>query len=127
MPNSNILFRPFETPHDAASASFLTRKMRHPVFSWLGLRPIFAQHSRAEHAALLRWDAGRRRIVEIGMAEGASACALGEGMPRDGVLTLIDPFHLSRFRALNALQRAAHSAVLRFGSSGVVWIQQFSH
>ena len=65
--------------------------------------------------------------MEIGVAEGASACALREAMPTDGVLTLIDPFHLSRLRALNALQRAAHSAVRRFGSSRVVWIQQFSH
>jgi predicted O-methyltransferase YrrM len=122
-----ILFRPFESPADAAAQSSRLRKLRHPVFSWLRLRPIFAQHSRAEHAALLRWAAGRRRIVEIGVAEGASACALREAMLADGELTLIDPYHLSRIRALNALQRAAHSAVARFGSSRVVWIQKFSH
>jgi predicted O-methyltransferase YrrM len=122
-----IIFRPFETPADAAAQSFRTRKLRHPVFSWLGLRPVFAQHTRAEHQTLLRWAAGRRRIVEIGVAEGASACALREAMPGDGVLTLIDPYHLSRFRALNALQRAAHSAVAKFGSSRTVWIQKFSH
>jgi predicted O-methyltransferase YrrM len=101
--------------------------LRHPVFSWLGLRPVFAQHTRAEHEALLRYAAGHRQIVEIGVAEGASACALREAMPGDGVLTLIDPYHLSRFRALHALQRAAHSAVRRFGSSRTVWIQKFSH
>ena len=127
MPRPNILFRPFERPQDAATASFLTRKMRHPVFCWLGLRPIFAQHSQAEHDALLRWATGRRCIVEIGVAEGASACALREAMAGDGVLTLIDPYHLSRIRALNSLQRAARSAVRRFGSSRIVWIQQFSH
>ncbi len=65
--------------------------------------------------------------MEIGVAEGASACALREAMPGDGALTLIDPYHLSRFRALNSLQRAAHSAVRKFGSSRTVWIQKFSH
>jgi predicted O-methyltransferase YrrM len=127
MPNTDILFRPFETPADAAAQTPRTRRFRHPVFSWLGLRPIFAQHTAAEHAALLRWAAGRRQIVEIGVAEGASACALREAMPRDGTLTLIDPFHLTRFRSLNSLQRAAHSAVARFGSSRVTWLQEFSH
>jgi predicted O-methyltransferase YrrM len=122
-----ILFRPFETEADAAAQSFRTRKLRHPIFSWLGLRPIFAQHTRAEHEALLRYAAGRRKIVEIGVAEGASACALRGGMPGDGVLTLIDPYHLSRVRSLNALQRAAHSAVRKFGSSRTIWIQKFSH
>ena len=126
MSNASILFRPFETPADAAAQSTLTRRFRHPIFSWLGLRPIFAQHTAAEHSALLRWAVGRRHIVEIGVAEGASACALRASMPSDGVITLIDPFHLSRIRALNALQRAAHSAVGRFGSSRVVWIHEFS-
>src|SRR5579864_6795272 len=125
MSHASILFRPFETPADAAAQSSRTRRLRHPVFSWLRLRPIFAQHSAAEHAALLRWAAGRRHIVEIGVAEGASACALREAMPGDGVITLIDPFHLSRIRALNALQRAAHSAVGRFGTSRMVWIHEF--
>jgi predicted O-methyltransferase YrrM len=122
-----ILFRPFETEADAAAQSFRTRKLRHPVFSWLGLRPIFAQHTRAEHEALLRYAAGRRKIVEIGVAEGASACALRKAMSADGILTLIDPYHLSRIRSLNALQRAAHAAVRKFGSSRTVWIQKFSH
>ena len=126
MSNTTILFRPFETAADAAAQTSRTRRFRHPVFSWLGLRPIFGQHTAAEHAALKRWGAGRRQIVEIGVAEGASACALREAMPGDGVITLIDPFHLTRFRALNTLRRAAHSAVGRFGSSKVVWVQKFS-
>lgn len=127
MPNTDILFAPVGTPADTAAQISQRRKLRHPLFSWLGLRPIHAQHSRAEHDALLRWATGRRRIVEIGVAEGGSACALRQAMPADGVLTLIDPFHLTRVSALNTLQRAAHSAVARFGSSRVSWVRQFSH
>jgi predicted O-methyltransferase YrrM len=126
MKREEILFRPFETPEDAARQTDRVRRFRHPVFSWLGLRPVFAQHSRAEHDVLLRRAAGRRSIVEIGVAEGASACALREAMSPDGVLYLIDPFHLSRMRLVNALRRAAHSAVKGFGKSRVVWIDDFS-
>jgi hypothetical protein len=122
-----ILFRPFEGVDDEVRVSPSVRRFRHPVFSWLGLRPIFAQHTRAEHDALLRWSAGKKSVVEIGVAEGASACALRKAMSSQGILYLVDPFHLSRLRYLNALKRAAHAAVARFGSSRVVWIQEFSH
>lgn len=126
MRNPNILFRPLETPKEANRAPFAVSRMRHPVFAWFGLRPVFAQHSRAEHEALLRWGAGRRNVVEIGVAEGASACGLRESMSPEGTLWLIDPFHLSRLRRLNSLKRAAHAAVKRFGKSHVLWIEEFS-
>jgi predicted O-methyltransferase YrrM len=126
MGSPEILFRPFARPEDEARQSRRTRALRHPVFSWLGLRPIFAQHTQAEHDTLLRWSAGRKYVVEIGVAEGASACALRQAMSSDGELWLIDPFHLSRMRQLNALKRAAHAAVARFGASRVRWIEQFS-
>jgi hypothetical protein len=76
MPNTEILFAPVGSATDTAAQTAQRRKLRHPLFSWLGLRPIHAQHSSAEHDALLRWAVGRRQIVEIGGAEGASACAL---------------------------------------------------
>jgi hypothetical protein len=127
MRRPHILFRPFETPEDAAQVSPFVRRLRHPLFSFLGLRPVFAQHTRREHEALLRWGAGKRSVVEIGVAEGASACALREAMSPDGTLFLIDPFHLSRVPVINGPKRAAHAAVTRIGSSHVTWIQKFSH
>jgi len=83
------------------------RWLRHPVWGLLGLRPVFAQHTQGEHEALIRWACGRRSVVEIGVAEGASALALRQGMHAEGTLYLIDPFHLSRFRAINATKRLA--------------------
>ncbi|HUK30098.1 MAG TPA: class I SAM-dependent methyltransferase [Candidatus Acidoferrum sp.] len=124
--NVKLLFRPFETPEDAARVPFRVKKMRHPFFSWLGLRPVFAQHSAAEHEVLQRRATGRKKVVEIGVAEGASACALRESMSPEGTLYLIDPFHLTRLRALNALKRAAHAAVARSGKCRVEWIEDFS-
>jgi predicted O-methyltransferase YrrM len=118
-----IVFRPFDTPSGGAA---LARRLRHPVFAWLGLRPVFAQHTRGEHDALLRWAMRRTAVVEIGVAEGASACALRRAMSPEGVLYLVDPFPLSRFRTLNALRRTARAAVDRVGGSRVEWFEGFS-
>ena len=104
----------------------LARTLRHPVYGWLGLRPVLAQHTAAEHEALKRWAAGRSALVEIGVAEGVSALALRESMPGDGTLYLIDPFHLSRFSALNFIKRAAHRAVESCPRGKVVWIEKLS-
>jgi hypothetical protein len=101
--------------------------LRHPVFAWLGMRPVLGQHTASEHAALRKWATGRSRLVEIGVAEGASAVALREAMSPGGTLWLIDPFHLSRLKAINATRRAAHRAVRGCQNGRVVWIEEFSN
>jgi hypothetical protein len=100
--------------------------LRHPVFAWLGFRPVLGQHTAAEHDALRKWAFGRSSVVEIGVAEGASAVALREAMSSWGTLSLIDPFHLSRERCFNATKRAAHRAVERCRNGRVIWIEEFS-
>jgi hypothetical protein len=100
--------------------------LRHPVFAWLGIRPVLGQHTASEHDALRKWATGRSRLVEIGVAEGASAVALREVMSPDGTLWLIDPFHLSRVRAINATRRAAHRAVRGCRNGRVIWLEEFS-
>jgi predicted O-methyltransferase YrrM len=107
--------------------SWLARKTKHPFFAWAGLRAPIAQHTQAEHLALQKYVQGRRAVVEIGVAEGASAAGLREAMHPDGVLYLLDPFHLSRVRALNFLQRAAKRAVCHGPGAKTVWIESFSH
>ena len=104
----------------------LADRLRHPVFAWLGLRRVIAQHTAGEHSAIQRWAAGRSTLVEIGVAEGVSAMALREGMAKSGVLYLIDPFHLSRISALNFMKRAARRAVNSCRNGTVVWIEKFS-
>jgi predicted O-methyltransferase YrrM len=85
--------------------------MVHPFFAWAGLRPLMAQHTEAEHQALEEHAYGCKSLVEIGVAEGASALALRSAMDPKGTLYLIDPFHLSRVPKLNFLRRAARRAV----------------
>jgi hypothetical protein len=100
--------------------------LKHPFFAWAGLRPPIAQHTAAEHAALEKHVRERRTVLEIGVAEGASAVALRQAMNRDGTLYLVDPFHLSRVRLLNFLRRAAKRAVCRGPGARTVWIEAFS-
>ena len=106
---------------------WMSRAMKHPFFAWAGLRPPIAQHTAAEHQALEKHARGRRRLVEIGVAEGASAVALRTTMSPEGTLYLVDPFHLSRVRALNFLRRVARRTVCAKSGPTIVWIEQFSH
>jgi hypothetical protein len=109
------------TPESPAHSLF-----RHPIFVLLGLRPILGQHTWGEDAALREWASGRSRLVEIGVAEGASAVTLRQVMSPNGSLCLIDPFHLSRWQRLNAIKYSAHRAVNAISNGNVVWINKFS-
>jgi predicted O-methyltransferase YrrM len=105
----------------------MQRWTAHPVFAWAGLRPVQAQHTEAEHEALGKFGRGRRSVVELGVAEGASAVAIRDVMDPGGTLYLVDPYHLSRIPALNFLQRAAHRAVGAKSGPKTVWLQEFSY
>jgi predicted O-methyltransferase YrrM len=105
----------------------MSRAMKHPFFAWAGLRPPIAQHTAAEHHALEKYARGCKSLVEIGVAEGASAVALRTAMNPEGTLYLVDPFHLSRVRTLNFLRRAARRAVSVKSGPKIVWIEAFSH
>jgi hypothetical protein len=121
----NIRF--LDVHSDARRAeSWPDRAMKHPFFAWAGLRPPIAQHTAAEHAALEKHVRECRTVLEIGVAEGASAVALRQAMNRDGTLYLVDPFHLSRLRHLNFLRRAAKRVVRSGQGARTVWIEAFS-
>src|SRR5215469_150599 len=124
--NRNIQFVQTAAPRPLAN-SWFQRKFEHPFFAWAGLRPPLAQHTLEEHQALKRYASKAHLVVEIGVAEGASAAGLRAAMPSDGSLYLVDPFHLSRIPALNFLKRAAQRAVNAQGSAQTHWIELFSH
>jgi MMP 1-O-methyltransferase len=58
----------------------------------LGAVPPRTMHSPEDARVLLDAVAGARRVVEIGVYEGASALALCEALPPSAELHLIDPF-----------------------------------
>ena len=61
-----------------------------PLFAWLGIRPSMGQHTVEEHKALKKWATGRSKLVEIGVAEGASAVALREVMRPSLWISVVD-------------------------------------
>jgi len=108
-------------------ASWKSRALKHPFFAWAGFRPPIAQHTLEEHRAMEKFARGCASVVEIGVAEGASAVALRTNMDPNGALYLVDPFHLSRVRILNFLRRAARRAVSVKTGPKIIWIEDFSH
>jgi hypothetical protein len=58
----------------------------------LGLIPPRTMHSREDARALLDAARGARRVVEIGVYEGASALALCDALAPGAELHLVDPF-----------------------------------
>jgi predicted O-methyltransferase YrrM len=115
------LFRPFDERPNAL------RFRRHPLFRLLGIRGTIAQHTEAEEHWLTRYATGCRAIVEIGVAEGASALALREAAAPDGTIYLVDPYPAGRvpgvsFTKLCALQHLRHSK-----NANVQFIEDFSY
>ena len=117
---------PSETTGRSRSVSKDSPWLRHSACAFLGLRPAFAQHTAAEHAAFRKWAEGCKCVVEIGVAEGVSALALREGMAEDGTIYLIDPFHLSRLPILNFVKRVARRTVNSNLRGEVIWVEKFS-
>jgi hypothetical protein len=120
-----VLNLPYSAGPSGYSSNF-SSSHSHPICAWLGLRPVLAQHTSGEHTALERWAAGRRILVEIGVAEGVSAVALRRAMAQDGTLHLIDPFHFHRNSLLNFTKRTAHRMVGSCHRGRVAWIESFS-
>jgi predicted O-methyltransferase YrrM len=85
----------------------------------LRLRPALAQHSAAEGELLERTAAGRRSIVEIGVAEGGSAWHTRRVMDPAGTLVLIDTY--PRRFGLNLSSIIARRLVEREQRGTVVW------
>ena len=52
-----FIFGPFMPSPDRIRVPWVYRRPRHPLFVWLGLLPISAQHTQAEHQALQHWSA----------------------------------------------------------------------
>lgn len=96
----------------------------HTVFGALGLRPAVAQHSAAEAALLQKWGAGRRMLVEIGVAEGGSAWDVRQVMDAAGTLVLIDTY--PRVAGINLSSIIARRLVRGSGQGDVEWIRAYS-
>jgi predicted O-methyltransferase YrrM len=101
-------------------------RFKHPVFVLLGLRPAFAQHSSVDEELLVSYCAGRRTIVELGVAEGGSAVAMRRAMDAEAVLHLIDPFFSGRIPRVSVQSFVARRLVRSVSNGRVVWMRTLS-
>jgi len=119
-----VLFRPDDVnSKDKISHSFV----KHPLFCLLGMRAVVSQHSENEDAMLRKYASDTEVIVEIGVAEGASAYSLRDVASNAGTLYLVDPYLPGRIPFLNAIKFVAHRFVASCANSSVQWIEEFSY
>jgi predicted O-methyltransferase YrrM len=115
------LFLPYIKPEPD-----IPRFLGHPLFQLMGFRGAIAQHTPAEEALLQKYARDRKSIVEIGVAEGASAVALRHVADPVGTLYLIDPYPSGRMPGLNFTKLVAHRYVSSYPKAKVRWIEEFS-
>lgn len=102
-------------------------KFKHAIFQLIGLRGVIAGHTQEEEALLLRYAQGCKTIVEIGIAEGASAFELRRVADPNAIVHLIDPFLKSgRFPYINFTQIVAHRYVDSCNNASISWLQDYS-
>jgi predicted O-methyltransferase YrrM len=95
--------------------------------SWaalIGLRPPAAEHTGAEGALLREYSTNSKAVVELGVAEGASAWEIRKGMAADGVMFLVDPYPLTRLGRLCPARLVAHRLVNSVTRGSVHWIEE---
>ena len=102
-------------------------KFKHPIFQLIGLRAIIAGHTEAEESLLLKVAQGCRTIVEIGIAEGASALELRRVAAPNAMIYLIDPFqNTNSFPYINFTRLVAHRYVASCRNANVSWLEDYS-
>jgi hypothetical protein len=98
-----------------------------PLALRLGLVPPRSMHTEAEAGLLAELAVGRRRAVEIGVYEGASAIALAGALPQDAELHLVEPFGEGPWPDLfspaneSATRSLVERAARRRGGPRLVW------
>jgi predicted O-methyltransferase YrrM len=115
------VFRPFDK--DCKTL----RLRKHPLFRLIGLRHTIAEHTEAEEALLQKYAKDRKALVEIGVAEGASALALRRVADSSGVLYLIDPYLPGRIPGINLSKVCAQIHVRQCKNAKVHFLREFSY
>lgn len=102
-------------------------KFKNPLFQLMGLRGVIAGHTECEENLLKKYATGCKTIVEIGVAEGASALELRRVADPTGTVYLIDPYLPGRIPALNLTKLVAHRYLGHCDNATVIWLEEFSY
>jgi predicted O-methyltransferase YrrM len=86
-----------------------------------------AQHTEVEAALLRRYARGVKHAVEIGVAEGGSACEIRHVIDPQGTLYLIDPYPPGMLCGMSMTRTIARRLVNNVRRGSVIWDQRYSH
>jgi len=103
-----------------------SRRRTKSIYALLRIRPVVAQHSRAEGELLREYARGAKTLVEIGVAEGGSAWETRQVMAPHGTLYLVDPYPLSQLGRFSPTRLVAHRLLATVPRGHVAWIEEFS-
>lgn len=107
--------------------SWQSYKFKNPIFQLIGLRGVIAGHTQAEETLLIKYATGCKTIVEIGIAEGASALELRQVANPSATVYLIDPFLATgSFPYVNITKFVAHRYVNSVNNAKVSWLEDYS-
>ena len=107
--------------------SWASYKFKHPIFQLMGLRGVIPGHTESEESLLLKVAQGCKTIVEIGIAEGASALELRRVADPNATIYLIDPFLKTKnFPYINFTRLVAHRYVDLCRNANVSWLEDYS-
>ena len=98
------------------------RTMTHFLLWAVGLSKAESQTTEAERACLVRHAQGRRRLVEVGVWEGATTRRLRAAMADDGILYAVDTYRKGRL-GFSTQQVIAQREVERVPRGSVEWVR----
>jgi predicted O-methyltransferase YrrM len=93
----------------------------------VGLDRAHTQTTPREQETLAEYARGKRRLVEIGVYEGATTRCLAEVMSNEGELFAIDPFIVGRFGICWGKVIARREVAAIANSRRVHFIEEYSH
>jgi len=94
------------------------------LIAWrIGLSDVDTWTRQDEIACLARHAAGRTRLAEIGVWQGATTRRLRRAMASDAMLFAIDPYPPGRL-GISYQKIIAHREVARVPNGAVIWIEQ---
>jgi predicted O-methyltransferase YrrM len=96
------------------------------MFGALGLRPALAQHSVSEGKLLRKYAKGSKTVVEIGVAEGASAWEVAHVLDESAHLHLVDPYFRRLTGRIVPVRIIARRLVRSVARCEVTWHETFS-
>lgn len=93
----------------------------------LGLRGPISEHTEQQAELIKKYVKGKKRLVEIGVAEGGSAAVALSVMDPKGTLWLIDPYISTFYPFFSLSLKIAKYSLTKFRDRDMIWLRDYSY